>query len=254
MSRDADPRDARRLPWALLAYALALAVFLLVPPMLTGEAGLHPGFTWQEALDLATPIVVIPLAWLIADLAGGLGRLGTIVFLVIAAVWVEGQAIHLATNGVGDTLVDCAEQRAFHDTVPGALTYWYDEWLSHWLWHAGWAALSVLLLAVGSRPTAATGGVGPWLAVAAGAVHGFVFGVVTIEGETYPLGIVLSLILAGWGALELQRGPRGRPVVGFFVASSLVTLGGYLFWAIVHGWPLVGIWETIFPGSVCPPA
>lgn len=252
MSRHADPRDARRLPWALLAYALALAVFLLAPPRLTGEPGLFPGFTWQEAVDLVTPIVVIVLAWLVADLAGGLGRLGTILFLVIAAVWVEGQAIHLATNGIGDTLDACGPREAFYDTVPGALTHWYDEWLSHWLWHAGWAALSILLLAVGSRPSAAAAGAGTWLAVAAGLVHGFVFGVVTIEGETYPLGIVLSLVLLGWGALELQRGPRGRPVVVFFVASSLVTLVGYLFWAVAYGWPLVGIWEVLFPA--CLPA
>lgn len=250
--RTADPRDARRLPWALLTYALALAVFLLVPPRLGGEPGLYPGFTWQEAVDLATPIVVIPLAWLIADLAGGLGRLGTIVFLVIAAVWIEGQAIHLATNGVGDTLAACTERPVFYDTVPGALTHWYDEWLGHWLWHAAWAALSLLLLAVGSRSTAATSGVGPWLAVAAGVVHGFVFGIVTIEGETYPLGILVSLALLAWGALELQRGPRGRPVVGFFVASSLVTLVGYLFWAVAYGWPLKGIWEVFV--EACPPA
>ena len=249
--RAADPRDARRLPWALLAYAVALAIFLLVPPRLTGEPGLFAGFTWQEAVDLLTPIVVVSLAWLIADLAGGLGRLGTIVFLVIAAVWVEGQAIHLATNGIGDTLATCGPREAFYESVPGALTHWYDEWLSHWLWHAAWVALSILLLAVGSRPSATAAGTGTWLAVAAGLVHGFTFGVVTIEGETYPLGIVLSLVLLAWGGLELQRGPRGRPVVVFFVASSLLVLVGYLFWAVAYGWPLKGIWEVLFES--CPP-
>jgi hypothetical protein len=42
-------------------------------------------------------------------------------------------------------------------------------------------------------------------------------------------------------------------VIGFFVASSLVTLGGCLFWVIVHGWPPVSIYDELF-ATVCPAA
>ena len=88
-------RHADRLPAALLAYAIALAAFLLVPPYLKASVGPPQAFTLQEAVDLLTPVVVIPLAWLVFDLAGGFGRRGIVAFLVIAAVWVEGHGIHL---------------------------------------------------------------------------------------------------------------------------------------------------------------
>ena len=50
------------LPRALLGYAVALAVLALGPPFLTGSVGPPMGFTLQEAADLLTPLIVIPLA------------------------------------------------------------------------------------------------------------------------------------------------------------------------------------------------
>ncbi len=110
-----DPRDARHLPVALFAYAVALAAFLLIPPYLRASVGPVDGFTLQEAADLLTPVVVIPLAWLVIDLTGGLGRRATLLFLAIAAVWIEGQGIHLAANSVGDAADSSA---AFYATSP----------------------------------------------------------------------------------------------------------------------------------------
>ena len=89
------PSRIDRLPAALLAYAIALAVLLLVPPYLKAAVGPPEEFTLQEATDLLTPLVIIPLAWLVLDLTGGLGRRGLVAFLVVAALWVEGQGIHL---------------------------------------------------------------------------------------------------------------------------------------------------------------
>ena len=100
--RLASSRRADRLPAALLAYALALAALLLVPPYLKVSVGPPQAFTLQEAADLLTPLVVVPLAWIVFDLAGGLGRRGLVAFLVVAALWVEGQGIHLAANAIGD--------------------------------------------------------------------------------------------------------------------------------------------------------
>ena len=56
-------RHADQLPAALLAYAFALAAFLLVPPYLKASVGPPQAFTLQEAADLFTPLAVIPLAW-----------------------------------------------------------------------------------------------------------------------------------------------------------------------------------------------
>jgi len=222
-----------RLPRALLGYAAALAVLLLVPPLLTASIGLPTGFTLQEAVDLLTPLIVIPLAWYVFDLTGGLGRMGLVAFLVIAAVWIEGQAIHLAANAIGDAVPPGAVE-AFVRTAPGDLDHWLDETLSHWMWHVAWVALSILLLAAASR-THGVPALTSKTAAAAGFVHGATFFVVTVEGVTTLLGIPASIVLLAWSASLARRGLTGRPVVVFFLVASIVTLVGYVGWAALQG-------------------
>jgi hypothetical protein len=130
----------------LLAAAL-LAAFLLVPPYLKASVGPPRAFTLQEAADLLTPLVIVPLAWIVFDLAGGLGRRGMVAFLVVAALWVEGQGIHLAANAIGDAFPHAATE-AFYQTAPGELDLWLDETLSHWMWHVAWVAFAILMLAL----------------------------------------------------------------------------------------------------------
>ena len=223
-----------RLPRALLAYAVALAVLTLVPPSLTASVGPPTGFTLQEAVDLLTPVIVIPLAWYVFDLTGGLGRMGLVAFLVIAVVWIEGQAIHLAANAVDDAVPPGAVE-AFVQTAPGDLNHWFDEALSHWLWHIGWVALSFLLLAAASRTPGVPEAGTSLTAAAAGLIHGANFFVVTVEGVTTLLGIPASIVLLAWSASLARRGLAGRPVVVFFLVASIVTLVGYVVWAASHG-------------------
>jgi hypothetical protein len=223
-----------RLPQALLGYALALAILTLVPPLLTTSVGPPTGFTLQEAADLLTPLIVIPLAWYVFDLSGGLGRVGLVAFLVIAAVWIEGQAIHLAANAIGDAVPPGAVE-AFVRTAPGDLDHWLDETLSHWMWHVGWVALSILLLAAASRTPSAPAAGTSMTAAAAGFVHGATFFVVTVEGATTLLGIPASIVLLAWSASLARRGLAGRPVVVFFLVASVVTLVGYIGWAALQG-------------------
>jgi hypothetical protein len=228
------PQRGDRLSLALLGYAVALAVLLLVPPLLTASVGPPTGFTLQEAMDLLTPLIVIPLAWYVFDLTGGLGRMGLLAFLVIGAVWIEGQAIHLASNAVGDAVPPDATE-AFVRTAPGELNHWLDETLSHWMWHLAWVALSILLLTAASRTqgTPATGA--SVTATAAGFVHGATFFVVTVEGVTTLLGIPASIVLLAWSASLARRRLGSRPVVVFFLVASIVTLVGYAGWAASHG-------------------
>jgi hypothetical protein len=224
-----------RLPRALLAYAVALAVLTLVPPFLTASIGPPTGFTLQETVDLLTPLIVIPLAWYAFDLTGGLGRMGLVAFLVIAAVWIEGQAIHLAANAIDDAVPPGALE-AFLRTAPGDLDHWLDETLSHWMWHVAWVALSILLLAAASRTRGTPGAGTSKTAVAAGFVHGATFFIVSVEGVTTLLGIPATIGLLAWSAILASRGGlAGRPVVVFLLVSSTVTLVGYAGWAALHG-------------------
>ena len=231
-----QPR-AERLPVALLAYALALAVFLLVPPFLRASVGPPEKFTLQEAADLFTPLVVMPLAWLVLDLAGGLGRRGLVAFLVVAAVWIEGQGIHLAANAIGDAFPTDAVH-GFYATPPGDLDLWLDETLSHWMWHAAWVALTLMILAAATR-TAVSSGDGPSLTAAiAGVIHGITFFFVTVEGVTTMLGIPASILILAWSVLAARRGLARRPIVTFLLVTTSATLLGYAVWAALNHWTL----------------
>ena len=147
MGRPDDERigatDTRpeRLAFALLGFAVALALLLLVPPFFKWETGLAPGFTAQEAVDLFTPIVVMPLAALILELIARPSLRVWLLFVALAAVWVLGQGMHLATNAIGDA---AGKDEAFYASRPGELDHWLDEVLSHWLWHVAWVALLVV--------------------------------------------------------------------------------------------------------------
>ena len=232
-----SPRHADRLPVALLAYALALAAFLLVPPYLRATVGPPEKFTLQEAADLLTPLVVIPLAWLVLELAGGLGRRGLAAFLVVAAVWVEGQGIHLAANAIGDAFPKDALD-AFYRTPPGDLDFWLDEVLSHWLWHAAWVAITVMMLVAATRPDASPRDRASATAAIAGFVHGATFFFVTVEGVTTLLGIPASILILAWGVLTARRGLARRPMVTFLLVTTLATLLGYAIWGALNHWTL----------------
>jgi len=230
-------RRAERLPAALLAYSFALAALLLIPPYLKASVGPPQAFTLQEAADLLTPLVVIPLAWLVFDLAGGLGRRGLVAFLVIAALWVEGQGIHLAANAIGDAFPGDTAQ-AFYRTVPGDLDLWLDETLSHWMWHAAWVALSLLMLAAATRDPVVPPDRTSAKAAVAGLVYGATFFLVSVEGVTALLGIPASILILAWCVVAARRGLVRKPVFTFFVVATVVTLVGYVGWGALNGWTL----------------
>ena len=230
-------RAGGRLPITLLAYAVALALFLLVPPFLRGIVGPPAGFTQQEAADLLTPIVVIPLAWLVLEAAGGLRGVGRLAFLVIAAVWIEGQGIHLAANAIGDAFPKGGAE-AFYVTPPGDLDLWLDEVLSHWMWHVAWVALTLLIAWVGLGARVRVERSGAWLVGLAALVHGVVFFFVTVEGVTTTLGLPACAGLLAWAGWGLRDGAGDRPVLRFIAESSAVTIGGYLGWAAANAWAL----------------
>lgn len=232
-----DGRSAS-LPRALLAYAVALAVFLLIPPNLHPTVGPPTWFTLQEATDLLTPVVIIPLAWLVLDRSGPIRGRTLVAFLVISAVWVEGQGIHLGANAIGDAFARGDARDAFYATPAGDLDHWLDEVLSHWMWHLAWAALAILMVGVAMRKREWPTGTGGATTAFAGLVHGITFFFVTTEGRTTALGIPLSIGLLAWSGRETARGST-HPVFRFSLVASIVTLVAYLVWAAINGGHLI---------------
>lgn len=225
---------------------------LLIPPTLKATVGPPRGFTLQELVDLFTPLVVLPLGWWVVSAMRPIrGRL-LLALLVVSAVWIEAQGIHLAANAIGDVFDAGAARDAFYATDAGALDHYLDEDLSHWAWHAAWVALTALMvwcswagpsrrLAAATPPPVIGRGLAAGTAVATGAaglIHGVVFFLVTAEGGTAGLGIPASIALLAAGIAGRRRGER-RPVLDFVLIASTVTLALDAVWAALHGGRLV---------------
>ena len=233
-----DRRRSEGLPRLLLAYSSALAVFLLIPPTLRASVGPPTAFTGQELVDVFTPVIVLPLAWLVFDAAGGAQRWTTVAFVAVAGLWAGAQGIHLAANAIGDAFPAGPARDAFYATEAGALDHFLDEDLGHWAWHLAWALLAILLLVRAVTSDARTIVGGAWLVVVAGVVHGATFAIVSTEGGTAALGITMSVGLLA--AATSQLGGRAtHPVIRFLAASSATTLVLYGAWAALHGGQLV---------------
>jgi hypothetical protein len=196
-----------------------------------------------------TPLVVIPAAWwVVVALAPVRGRI-LAALLLISAVWIEAHGIHLAANAIGDVFDAGAPRDAFYATDAGALDHFLDEDLSHWVWHGAWVALTLLMVALASRPGAPRTALpaGPTIrmsashdaaTLAAGLIHGLVFFLVTAEGGTAGLGVPASIAFAFWAGRRIRTGGR-NPVLTFVLVASTVTVALDVVWAALHGGRLV---------------
>lgn len=223
---------------ALLAFALSLLVFLLLPPLLKGDVGVIHGFTGQELMDLFTPIVAMPLLVLAFELTGRVGLRARLVVVVLISIWVAGQGMHLATNALGDLFKAGPERDAFYATSVGNLDHWFDEVLSHWLWHVAWLGMLGVLLWIGAAGRAMAGRalrIPAVVAGIAGLVHGFTWFVVTDEGGTWPLALPATAVLLVLGWLARRR-DVDRVISTFIVVGAAVSLVLYAIWIALYGW------------------
>ena len=223
--------------WILLFAVLSLVFFILLvvfripfPP--------NPLMSYQDALDILTPLVLIPiygvLFWSASRESPEPGWV--VVFLVLAASWVEGQGMHLSANSINNLIGNLAEARVLDVTGTDiySLTYFYDEILGHYLWHIGVLGLAVLLITREWRYPAG-GATVWWSSILAGVIYGFTLFAITNEGQTVWMGLPFAILITLFG-LTLGRGKLAeRPVLAFFLASCLVALLLYLVWGLYWG-------------------
>lgn len=240
---DGQPARARDAGKATLLFAVALAAFILVPPFLKVDFGPYPSLSWGDVLDLATPLVVIPLAWMLLDAAapGRVSRSATITFMVLAAAWVEGQGLHLGANAINNL----AGAVGGIDEAVANLTHFLDEVLSHYLWHAALIGLTVLIgvRALSGAPAHGVAGARA-LTVTAAAVFGFTFFAMIVEGGTGPIGVPGAAILALGGMWRAWVGFGRRPAADAFALGYALASLLFLAWAAMNGWQLVQFSEA----------
>ena len=212
----------------LLGFTISFAVFILGPPLLGQPFPPYTSIHWADVFDIFTPLVLIPLYWLLFTNSGGIrrGKGQNIIFLLLAGLWVEGQAMHLAANSIGNLL-------GSGGTDVHHLIHFYDEVLSHYFWHIAIVGLSVLLLVLSDtqkyKPTR-------WpLIIPAGVLYGITCFLAFTEGATVPFSFpAVALTLLGL-LLWKRKFIRIDNLVAFFFLGYLVSVVLFTAWGLYWG-------------------
>ena len=228
----------KRLSFLALCFAVLSTVLFLLLIFLRIPFPLYPLMSYQDAFDILTPLVLIPIYWLLFKFAGSdeSNRAEEIAFMVLAATWVLGHGMHLSANSVNNLAETLAKNQVIDITGTSIyeLTYFFDEHLSHYLWHFGVFGLAgVLIYREWRRPAGITTIWGP--TVVAGLIYGVTLFSIVIEGQTVPLGlpfvILYTLLTLIWGRKTLAQ----RPLLAFFFASFLVAFILFAGWGLYWG-------------------
>lgn len=221
-----------------LVFSILFAVFFLLLVFFRAPFPPYPLMSYQDVLDLLTPLVLIPIYWLLFRYAasGESHRSQETAFMFLAALWVLGQGMHLAANSINNLAEELARDGLLDITGTEiyTLTYFLDEHLSHTLWHIGILGLAALLI---YREWRRPAGVRPiwWATILAGLIYGFTYFCIFLEGQTvllgFPFTIAVILLTLFWGRTKLAQ----QPVISFFFVASLVAAVLFTGWGIYWG-------------------
>lgn len=230
-----------------LGFALLSLIFILLLIFLRIPFPLYPLMSVQDAIDILTPLVLLPIYWLmyrnISSHRTGLGS--EIFFIVMAAFWAAGQGMHLSANSINNLIGNLAKEQVIDVTATDIyhLTYFYDEYLSHFLWHIGVVGLAVLLIYNAWRNPSSEKT--DWRLIApAGFLYGFTCFCFFLEGNTLVIGLpfvtIVSLLVVIWGREKLAQ----QPILAFFFVSCLIAFLLFVGWRLYWG-SFIPIMEAI---------
>jgi len=228
----------KRLSLLTLVFAVLSVVFFLLLIVFRIPFTLYPLMSYQDALDILTPLVLIPMYWLLFKSAASdeSNRVEEIAFMVLAAIWVQGQGLHLSANSINNLAEGLAKKQVIDITGTSIyqLTYFFDEHLSHFMWHIGVLGLAALLIYREWRRPAGILTVW-WAAIVGGLIYGFTYFCIFLEGQTVVLGlpcaIILTLLTLIWGRRKLAQ----QPLLAFFFITCLVAVVLFGIWGAYWG-------------------
>jgi hypothetical protein len=213
----------------ILVFAIAFAFFILAPAFLGRPLPAYPLMHWADVLDILTPLILIPLYWLLFTDSGRRARSRGLVitFLVLAALWTEGQGMHLSANSISNLL-------GGGSTDVHGLVHFYDEVLSHYMWHIAIVGLSVVLL-VGRGEGGAAAVPARWgIVIPSAILYGFTFFAAVDEGTTIPFGLPAAVLIVLGLWLRRRRELRSDNLTAFFfygyVIALLLLAGWFAYW------------------------
>jgi hypothetical protein len=151
-----------------------------------------------------------------------------ILFLVFAALWVEGQGMHLSANSIKHLMDD------LHGTDVYTLTNFYDEVLSHYLWHLGMVALIALIIWRQVRNPLASPLTSLRTEVICAVIYGIVTFIIVIEAGTVPLGLPFAAAVTVVGLTQRSR-LREQPITAYFFLAHALALILFVIWFLRWG-------------------
>jgi hypothetical protein len=116
-----------------------------------------------------------------------------------------------------------------------ALTYFFDEDLSHYIWHFGIVGLSALIIFRQWQHPFKGQSAGLVFVIVGGLLYGLTYFVTIIEAGTAPFGVpfavIITVVILIWGRESFRQKPL---LTYFFMAYFLATIL-FLGWAIYWG-------------------
>lgn len=233
--------NMKKLSLYVLAFSILFVVFFIGPPFLGQPFTVYPLMKIADVLDIFTPLILIPLYWLLFRMgreeAPSLAE--NVVFLLLAAFWVEGQGMHLSANSIGHLLENVKGSNVYN------LTNFYDEVLSHYLWHFGIVGLSALIIFRQWQNEFAQERALSWLLILSGILHGFTLFMIVIEAGTAPLGVTFAAVVALFGLVWGRKKLRQQPLLLFFfiayLVATLFSAGLGIYWRGLPEFSQLGI-------------
>ena len=207
----------------IVIFTAAFTILIVSPAFLSRPFFLYRLMTTGDAVDIITPLVLIPLYWLLYRLGKPLTTREMIVFLFFAAMWVGGQGIHLAANSIKHLM------GPLHGTNPYILAEFYDEELGHYLWHIGLLGLTALLLWRQMANPLVSRLANVRIEAVCALIYGLVLCIIVIEGGTVPMGLPFSAVVAVV-ALARRKQWREQPITAFFGIAHALALILFVIW------------------------
>lgn len=228
----------KRLSYLSLVFAVLFTVFFLLLIFFRIPFPFYPLMSYQDVFDLLTPLVLIPVYWLLFknSTGGESNRWEEIAFVGLSAVWVLGHGMHLAANSINNLAEGLAEKQGLDITGTEiyTLTYFFDEYLSHFAWHFGVLGMVALLSYLEWHRPAGQATI-LWVTILAGLIHGFALFSIFLEGQTtllgFPFAIVFTLLILVWGRKKLPE----CPLLAFFFTACLVAVVLFTGWGLYWG-------------------
>lgn len=224
-----------------LLFAILTLVFVILLVLFRSAFPPYRLVSYQDVFDVLTPLVLIPVYWLLFRYSTGNSPSSAeeIVFIAFAALWVEGHSMHLSANSINNLIEHLARGNIvdIRNTEIYQLTYFFDEHLSHLLWHLGMLGLATLLIYREWNKPAGTNTVW-WQVLLAGFIYGFSFFAIFLEGQTVFLGLPFATLVMSLLFIRRRSTFSERPVLAFFFAAFLFAFILFAIWGVYwRGFP-----------------